>query len=139
MNKKPDSIDAIRARHVDAYALHGHRYCSCGKPWPCDTAIVLAALEDYAQQVTALAERQAKVLPDIETRWRTCWDALKAAEAREARLRAALDSAVAAQVRLTHHPVTNPMIPTADSEAARLRRLGADPDDNTTATTPEGE
>ena len=68
--------------------------------WPCDAHQLGVALEAEA---TAHAITRGH-LEDIRAQ-------LHAAEAREQRLRAALDCAVAAQVRLTHHPVTNPMYP----------------------------
>jgi len=76
-------LAAIRARHVESKVKGVVGYTVCyaeGTDWPCDTAIVLAALDDTVN-----------------------WDLygqLQAAEAREARLRAALS-------RVTDVPLTD--------------------------------
>jgi len=55
----PEQEQAIRARHVwlDTVRTMDSDVprCSCGEPWPCDTAVVLAALDEARAKGTALS------------------------------------------------------------------------------------
>ncbi len=82
----PD-LDAIRARHVrlpgdGTMAPEGTDYCGLDLvSWPCDTAVVLAALEERVTFDEELRRRMDAVRP-LRAK-------LDAAEAREAKLREA--------------------------------------------------
>ncbi len=52
-------IDIIRARHVERFALQSRRAKVCdaeSMPWPCDTAIVLAALDDCNHAISTMSD-----------------------------------------------------------------------------------
>ena len=70
------TLDAIRARHVEVKPrVPNVPWCTgCQQPWPCDTATVLAALDEAPPTARYM---EALTRADV-------------AEAREARLRAAL-------------------------------------------------
>jgi len=81
------TLDGIRARHVEVKwppRVPNVPWCTgCQQPWPCDTATVLAALDEWR-------EVNEVHLIEAELRIHESEAALRAAEAREARLRAAI-------------------------------------------------
>jgi len=76
----PEQAMALRRKHISAWrAMDGAPVCCwCRKLWPCDTAVVLAALDETRTVLTC--EEQAHADADAEWR-RASADADRLAEA----------------------------------------------------------